>query len=87
MDMRPEVRVHIEELVLDGFAPGDRYRIGEAVERELARLLGAGGPPGSLGRGRALARLDAGAFEVTPDSSAAEIGSRVARAVHGGLTA
>jgi hypothetical protein len=31
--------VHIEELVLDGFAPDDRRGIAEAVERELGRLL------------------------------------------------
>lgn len=33
------VNLHIEELVLHGFAPHDRHRIGDAVERELLRLL------------------------------------------------
>ena len=47
--MKPEnVELHIEELVLRGFAPGDRYRIGEAVERELAHLFSEQGTPPSL---------------------------------------
>ena len=33
------LNLHIEELVLHGFAPGDRYRIGEAVQQELTRLF------------------------------------------------
>ena len=35
----PTVSLHIETLVLDGFAPGDRYRIGAAMQRELERLV------------------------------------------------
>ena len=38
------IELHIEELVLHGFAPGDRRPLGEAVERELTRLLGGGAP-------------------------------------------
>ena len=34
--------------MLHGFAPGDRYRIGDAVERELARLFAEQGVPPSL---------------------------------------
>jgi hypothetical protein len=33
------VELHVDELVLDGFAPGDRHVIGDAVEWELRRLL------------------------------------------------
>lgn len=33
------VELHIEQLVLHGFAPSDRYRIGAAIQQELARLL------------------------------------------------
>ena len=28
------IKLHIEELVLHGFAPGDRYTIADAVERD-----------------------------------------------------
>jgi len=45
------IELHIEELVLHGLSPGDRYRIGEAVEQELTRLLADQGVPESLERG------------------------------------
>ena len=85
--MKPEnIELHIEELVLHGFAPGDRYRIGEAVERELARLFAEQGVPPSLAPGGEVASLDGGAFEVEPGSTAEAIGVQVAQAVYGGLS-
>ena len=45
------IELHIEELVLHGFEPGDRHRIGEAIERELARLFAEQGTPPSLAQG------------------------------------
>ena len=83
--MTPHVRLRIEELVLEGFAPGDRYRIGEAVERELARLLAEQGVPGALAAGDEASRFVARSFELAPDSGPDAIGSRVAAAVYGGL--
>ena len=79
------IELHIEELILHGFAHGDRYRIGVAVERELARLFGEQGLPASLSQEGEVARLDGGAFEVAPGFQADMIGSHVARAVYGGL--
>ena len=40
---RTSVDLHIEELLLDGFSPADRYAIREAVERELTRLMNEAG--------------------------------------------
>jgi hypothetical protein len=79
------VELHVEELVLRGFAPGDRSRIGRALERELARLFAERGAPPALSQGREVARLDGGAFEVAPGDGAEVIGAGVARAVYGGL--
>ena len=84
MDLTPAVRVHIEELVLDGFAPSDRYRIGEAVERELARVLAERGVPPSFLAGSEHARLDGGAFDLTPGLAPEAIGDRIAQSVYGG---
>jgi hypothetical protein len=83
--MPKRIELHIEELVLHGFSPGDRYRIGEAVERELARMFADRGVPQSLERGGEIARVDAGAFEVAPGSRAEAVGAEVAKAVYGGL--
>lgn len=80
--MRPDIEMHIEELVLHGFPPGDRLRIGEAVERELARLLGVRGLPPSFAQGGQISLLDGGTFEATSREQPEIIGARVARAVY-----
>jgi hypothetical protein len=85
--MKPEnVELHIEELVLRGFAPGDRYRIGEAVERVLARLFTEEGVPLSLAQSVDVSRLDGGAFKVASGSKPEAIGAQVAQAIYGGLS-
>jgi hypothetical protein len=83
--VRPNVELHIEELVLHGFPPGDRYRISEAMERELSRLFAQQGVPPPLAQGGGAARLDGGSLEVQPGFKAEAIGVRVAQAVYGGL--
>ena len=82
---RPRIDVHIEELVLEGFAPADRHRIGDAVERHLARLLAGPGAARQLAGGGEVARLDAGSFRVTRGSTPEAIGAQVARAIYRGL--
>jgi hypothetical protein len=80
--VKPNVELHIEELVLHGFPPGDRYRIGEAVERELSRLFAEHGVPPSLERGGEVPSLNAGAFELQPGLRAEVIGVRAAQAAY-----
>jgi hypothetical protein len=81
----PEIELHIDELVLDGFAHADRYRIGDMFERELSRLLSEGGVPSSLVEGGVRAHLDAGACQVAAGSTPEQFGAQVAQAVYGGL--
>lgn len=82
--------VHIEELVLHGFAPVDRHAIAEAVERELSHLLARGSSEPfayeSLQHDLVQASVDGGSFHVAANSTPSSIGSRIAWAVHGGLT-
>jgi hypothetical protein len=79
------IDLHIEELVLEGFRPADRHRIGAAVERELARLLAERGLPAGLAQGTDLPRLDGGSFEAKPGARPEAVGRQVAGAVYGGL--
>jgi len=83
---RPNIELHIEELVLHGFAPGDRHRIGEAVERELQRLFAEQGAPLSLMQGGAMEHLDGGSFGVAVGSRAEVVGAQLAQAVYGRFT-
>jgi hypothetical protein len=85
MTMKPNIELHIDELVLHGFAPADRHAIGTAVEQALARLLTEGGVPARLTTSGTVSHLDGGAFEVGPRSSTDSIGAQVAQAVYGRL--
>lgn len=80
------VELHIEELVLHGFAPYDRQAIAAALQQALARLLHDHGVPPALTAGGRFDHLYAGAFNVAPGMSAQAIGVQVAEAVYGGLS-
>jgi hypothetical protein len=79
------IELHIEELVLHGFDRSLRYNIGDAVERELLRLLTDEGINPAHAANLETARLDAGAFHVAHDSKPEAIGAQVAQAVYGEL--
>jgi hypothetical protein len=87
---RPNIQLRIEELVLHGFAPGDRYAIGDAVQQELSRLFAGQSVhvdfTSTLIQHANNGRLDAGAFQVEQNSKPDSIGSHIAQAVYGGLT-
>ncbi len=78
----PSIELHIEQLVLDGFAPGDRYTVGDAVERELARLLGKEGIPISLRSESQADELRGEAFNAAHDMKPPMIGRQIATAVY-----
>lgn len=84
--MKPRrIDLHIEHLVLHGFAQGDRHRIGAAVKQELVRLMTGRGLPESLARGGAIPQLDGGAVTITPSARPEANGAEIARAVYGGM--
>jgi hypothetical protein len=77
------VHLHIDELVLHGFAPGDRLRIADAVQVELARLFTDGGVPPALTSGVAVDRMNAGAFHTAIGARPEATGAGIAQAVYG----
>lgn len=82
---RAHVELYIEELVLHGFAPAERHHIGDAVERELARLFAEQGVPPALLRVQDSPQIDAAPFRVAAGTRAETVGVQVAQAVYGGL--
>ncbi|MGD2157020.1 MAG: hypothetical protein PVG14_05810 [Anaerolineales bacterium] len=80
------IELHIEALLLHGFSSHQRFRIAQAVERELTRLLAEGGLPAAWSQGKGLVSLDGGQFEAQPGAKAESIGAQVAQAVYGGST-
>jgi hypothetical protein len=84
--MIPCIEVHIEELVLDGFAPGDRSQIAKALRRELLLRLAQGEIPRILERDAQIQVLDAGVVDINPNTRAEKIGARVGQAVRSVLS-
>ena len=80
------IELYIEQLVLHGFSPSDRHRIGEAVKLELTRLFTEQGISHSMSKGGEFTRLDSGTFNIAPSSKAEAIGSQVAQSVYAGFT-
>jgi ribulose 1,5-bisphosphate synthetase/thiazole synthase len=80
------LEVNIEELVLHGFPPGDRYLIASAVEQELTRLLTERGVPSAFKQGSYVDIIDGGHFTISSRAKARNIGMQVAQAVHRGVS-
>ena len=79
------IELHIEELVLHGFAPGDRYAIGDALERELARLFDDRGIPVSLRSQNATDRIKGATFNAAHKAKPSAVGQQIAQAVYQGF--
>jgi hypothetical protein len=78
------IDLHIDELVLHGVDPHDRWAIGDAVQRELVRLLGERGLT-TVRESVDVPRLDAGSIALPAQSRGAAIGSPIASALHAAL--
>lgn len=82
----PAIELHIEELVLHGFAANDGHRIGAVIEHELRRLIVAGTDEGLPNKSVEVERLDAGAFGLDPNPRPRTVGQRVAQHVYAQLS-
>lgn len=83
--MKQGIDLNIEELVLYGFSPGDRYLIGQGVKHELTRLFTEQGIPSPLSQNRKGIKMDAESFKLFPGSKPERIGYQIARSVFKGF--
>jgi len=88
---RPDYRLDIGELVIDGFSGADPAAVTAALRRELARLLadpqGAFGAAPSASAAYSIRQVEARGLPLAADASPAEIGAAAARAIAGRLAA
>jgi hypothetical protein len=81
-----DIELHIEKLVLHGFAPSDKHRIAAAVQEELERLIKGQAVPTGPEHGIHRAHLDGGSFCVRIGERPDSIGVRIGQAVYEVLT-
>ena len=79
------LELHIEELVLHGFPQVSHAEIARHIEMELSNLLRQGHLPASLVQGGALANLNGGTFDVSPNTTPQALGAQVAQTLYRGL--
>jgi hypothetical protein len=79
------VRVHVDELRLEGIDPRQRYHVADAMERELARLFTEARDDEGEGGVVDAARVDAGLVTFAEDASAEHVGIAIARAAYSGM--
>lgn len=83
--MHPNLQLHIEELILHGFAARDRDRISAAIQQELTRLFTEQGIPPTLAQGGQIAQLNGGTFNVTAGTRPDIVGTQIAQSIYGGF--
>lgn len=79
------IELDIDELVLHGVALKDRILVGDAVQRELTRLLEGRGVPRILEQGGDVPELQGTALQLSHDTSPRALGREIATSVYGSL--
>jgi hypothetical protein len=77
-----KISLHIDELVLHGFGPGDRYAIAAGMQSELTRLLTEQGLPRGMATGATWDRLVVPPVTMEAGTKPDVIGAQVARSVY-----
>lgn len=80
---RPNVRLHIDRLVVHGLEVRDRAALGAAVRAELGRLLAEREWSGA--RSFAAERVETAAIRPAPGAQESSLGAQIAAAALGGL--
>lgn len=85
--MRSEaaIELHIEELVLHGFARRDREAIARALEHELTRLLSEHGVPSAWLGGGEIDQINVGQINLQRGLRSAAVGAQVAQRIYQGV--
>lgn len=84
---QPNVRVHIERIVLEGIdvAPHQQLQLQAAIESELVRLLAKYGIGMQLRTGGAVAKLAGASIQLTGEGPT-QFGMQIAQAVYRGIS-
>jgi len=87
MTSRPPaaIELHIEQLVLEGVAPGDRHAVADAVQRQLLHLFTAYPSVRTGMHSVSVDAVDGGQIALVPGSSAEGLGERIGSAIFNGV--
>ena len=81
--IKPRIEIQIDELVLHGFSPAQRYAIGDFLALELERLLLDGDL--SFHENMDIPVIRSSVIKINPESKPDMVGAQVAQALLGSL--
>jgi hypothetical protein len=77
-----KIEINIDELILNGFSPNERYDIGESMEHELMQLFSEQGIPPQFEKGGEIGNIDGGEVEILQNFKSNAIGEQIARTIY-----
>jgi hypothetical protein len=82
-----KISLHVERLILEGVASRrpDRAVVGAAVQKELTRLLQAGGLAHEFQSGGAIPNIAGGGISLREKAHPTDVGRQIASAVYRGI--
>ncbi|MEX6688170.1 hypothetical protein QTN47_11725 [Danxiaibacter flavus] len=83
--MNQNIEINIDQIVLHGFAHGDKLQIGEALQTALTEALAKQGITPLLKHSIDIPYVNAGTFSLQTNSKPASVGAAVANSVHATL--
>lgn len=87
MNDRPNIQLHIDRLILDGFSLSHAQHplLQASMEAELGRLLTEGGLGSEWRSGGAVPSVSTPAIQLSPDGNPTQWGHQIAHAVYRGI--
>ncbi len=84
---RPNIHLHIEQLLLDGLdiGPGQGTKVKASAEAELMRLLTEGGLASSFYEGGVMPSVEANPIQINRDANPSRLGVQIAEAIYRGI--
>ena len=83
--MNRNIEINIDKLILNGFAQGERYEIGIALEQELTRLFSEKENQRMFRENRKVDTISGGSFSASPGTKPDVIGRQIAGSVFNGI--
>lgn len=82
---RRKIDLHIEELILHGFPVGERRRIGDTMEMELARLMTKAGRLGRPEQDVVIPTMEGAAINLIARQKRNAIGQQIAQSIYSAI--
>lgn len=83
--MKQSIEINIDELILHGFSPADRFKIGNSLRSELAKLILENGMPAGISNGGDINGINGGTFQASKNMHARTVGTQIAKSIYGGM--